>query len=207
MRFAGDDTVAVVDDGRAVRLDAASSVVPPFTRELVGEDVDVREIRTVERSLEEIFFAMTGRCAMTALTGSTRAELLRLYRWPSLWAPMGAWLTLNLTFGCLFDYIAYRTGDDTAVPGGIPAGQLVDGLLPPTAPVTLVHGMPLFDGALVMIMGALVVGSGYGWGTGKTVLTRGPGGGRRSAARWSRCRCSSPAWCWSRRRSTAASRR
>jgi hypothetical protein len=40
--------------------------------------------------------------------------------------------------------------------------------------VTLVQGMPMFGGALVLIMGALIVGSGYGWGTWKTVFTTGP---------------------------------
>jgi ABC-type multidrug transport system ATPase subunit len=60
MRVAGDDAVAVVDDGRAVRLEGGASVVPVLTRELVAEDVEVREIRTVERSLEEVFFEMTG---------------------------------------------------------------------------------------------------------------------------------------------------
>jgi ABC-type multidrug transport system ATPase subunit len=60
MRVAGDDAVAVVDDGRAVRLGGGAQMVPALTRELVAEDVDVREIRTVERSLEEVFFEMTG---------------------------------------------------------------------------------------------------------------------------------------------------
>jgi ABC-2 type transport system permease protein len=43
----------------------------------------------------------------------------------------------------------------------------------------LVQGMPMFGGAILMILGALAAGSGYGWGTWKTVLTQGPG---RSAA-------------------------
>src|SRR3954454_20878322 len=60
MRVAGDDAVALVDDGRAVRLEGGAPVVPALTRELVAEDVEVREIRTVERSLEEVFFEMTG---------------------------------------------------------------------------------------------------------------------------------------------------
>jgi len=60
LRVAGDDAVAVVDDGRAVRLEGGAPVVPALTRELVAEDVEVREIRTVERSLEEVFFEMTG---------------------------------------------------------------------------------------------------------------------------------------------------
>ena len=40
--------------------EGGATVVPALTRELVAEDVDVREIRTVERSLEEVFFEMTG---------------------------------------------------------------------------------------------------------------------------------------------------
>jgi ABC-2 type transport system ATP-binding protein len=60
MRVAGDDAVALVDDGRAVRLEGGAPVVPALARELVAEDVEVREIRTVERSLEEVFFEMTG---------------------------------------------------------------------------------------------------------------------------------------------------
>jgi ABC-2 type transport system ATP-binding protein len=60
MRVAGDDAVALVDDGRAVRVEGGTPVVPALTRELVAEDVEVREIRTVERSLEEVFFEMTG---------------------------------------------------------------------------------------------------------------------------------------------------
>ena len=41
-------------------------------------------------------------------------------------------------------------------------------------PDVLVPGMPMFGGAVVMILGALAVGSGYGWGTWKTVFTQGP---------------------------------
>jgi ABC-2 type transport system permease protein len=113
---------------------------------------------------------------MNALVASTRAELLRLRRWPALWVLLGVWVTLNLSFGYVFDYIAYRTGD-AAGPGtvGMSRDALLAGLLPSAAPVTLTQGMPMFGGALVMIMAALAVGSGYGWGTWKTVLTQGPG--------------------------------
>jgi ABC-2 type transport system permease protein len=115
---------------------------------------------------------------MNALVASTRAELLRLRRWPALWVLLGVWVTLNLSFGYVFDYIAYRTGD-AAGPGtvGMSRDALLAGLLPSAAPVTLTQGMPMFGGALVMIMAALAVGSGYGWGTWKTVFTQGPGRG------------------------------
>jgi ABC-type multidrug transport system ATPase subunit len=74
LRVAGDDAVAVVDDGRAVRVEGGTPVVPVLTRELVAEDVDVREIRTVERSLEEVFFEMTGAhlASPTVTTEGTR---------------------------------------------------------------------------------------------------------------------------------------
>ena len=48
-------------------------------------------------------------------------------------------------------------------------------MLPAAIPDVLVQGMPMFGGAIVLILGALAVGSGYGWGTWKTVLTQGPG--------------------------------
>jgi ABC-2 type transport system permease protein len=111
---------------------------------------------------------------MSALIDSTRAELLRLRRWPAMWVLLGVWVTLNVTFGYVFDYVAYRTGEPTPVGEGAPAEALLSGLLPAAAPLTLVQGMPMFGGALVMILGALAVGSGYGWGTWKTVFTQGP---------------------------------
>ena len=114
---------------------------------------------------------------MNALIDSTRAELLRLRRWPAMWVLLGVWVTLNVTFGYVFDYVAYRTGEPTPVGEGAPAEALLSGLLPAAAPLTLVQGMPMFGGALVMILGALAVGSGYGWGTWKTVFTQGPGRG------------------------------
>ncbi|WP_448623982.1 ABC transporter permease [Geodermatophilus sp. URMC 64] len=114
---------------------------------------------------------------MNGLTAATRAELLRLRRWPALWVLLGVWTTLNVSFGYVFDYVAYRTGDSSGFANGSPPDALLAGLLPSAAPITLVQGMPMFGGALVMILGALAVGSGYGWGTWKTVFTQGPGRG------------------------------
>ncbi len=119
---------------------------------------------------------------MSALVASTRAELLRLRRWPAMWVLLGVWVALNVTFGYVFDWIAFRSGDGSvpgpgAPPGTPVGGALLPGLLPPAAPVALVQGMPVFGGALVLVLGALAVGSGFGWGTWKTVFTQGPGRG------------------------------
>ena len=42
---------------------------------------------------------------------STRAELLRLRKWPAVWVTLGAWLALTAMFGYLFNYLSYTTGD------------------------------------------------------------------------------------------------
>ena len=51
---------------------------------------------------------------MTTLTSnpvlrSTRAELLRLRKWPAVWVLAVVWLLLNLTFAYIFNYVAYAT--------------------------------------------------------------------------------------------------
>jgi hypothetical protein len=101
-----------------------------------------------------------------------RAELLRLGKWPVTWVIIGVWLTLNLSFGYLFDYLSYRD----AVGGG--DQRVADALLAQLSlaevPSTMVTGLPMFGGALVLILAALATGSGYGWNTWRTVFTQGP---------------------------------
>jgi ABC-2 type transport system permease protein len=107
------------------------------------------------------------------MIASLRAELLRLGKWPVTWVITGIWLTLNLTFGYLFDYLSYRD----AVGGG--DQRLADALLSQLSlaevPSTMVTGLPMFGSALVLILAALSTGSGYGWNTWRTVFTQGPG--------------------------------
>jgi len=109
------------------------------------------------------------------MMASVRAELARLARWPTAWVLCGTWLLLNLLFGYLFNYLSYRSNDGGgfAEPGASPAILLAQ-MMPENAPVTMVQGMPMFGGALVLILGAVAIGSGYGWGTWKTVFTTGP---------------------------------
>jgi ABC-type multidrug transport system ATPase subunit len=68
MRVTGDDAVEVVA-GESLHVHADPGVVPALTRELVVAGVDVLEVTTVERSLEEVFLAMTGT---PLAAGSTR---------------------------------------------------------------------------------------------------------------------------------------
>ncbi|GAA0902752.1 hypothetical protein GCM10009557_78760 [Virgisporangium ochraceum] len=112
------------------------------------------------------------------MLATTRADLLRLRRWPTLWVLVGVWTALQVTFSFVFPYLAYRSDDPaTAFGGGGTAEDLLAGMLPPAVPSVLVGGTPMFGGAIVLILGALAAGSGYGWGTWKTAFTQGPSRG------------------------------
>ncbi len=111
---------------------------------------------------------------MNDLMNSTRAEVLRLRKWPAVWVTLGAWLALALMFGYLFSYLSYKTGDNSFSDEGATRASLLNNLMPVSVPDVLLQGMPMFGGALMMVLGAIVAGNGYGWGTWKTVFTQGP---------------------------------
>lgn len=113
---------------------------------------------------------------MKALIAGTRAEVLRLRRWPGLWVLLGVWLLLNIMFGYVFPYLSYRGGGGGFGGGdGVPLSVLLDRVLPGNVPVAVVQGIPMFGGAILLTLGALATGSGYGWGTWKTAFTQGRG--------------------------------
>jgi ABC-2 type transport system permease protein len=111
---------------------------------------------------------------MNALTRSVRAELFRLRRWPAFWVTVAAWLLLNALFGYVFDFVTYTSGDSSFSNQGETRAELLTSLLPSGLAHILPQGMPLFGGAIMMVLGAIVAGNGYGWGTWKTVFTQGP---------------------------------
>jgi hypothetical protein len=106
------------------------------------------------------------------MIASTRAELLRLGKWPASWVIIGVWLLLTVFFGYVLDYLAYRDAESAGNAGE--AAALLSQLSPAGVPTTAVSGLPMFGGALVLTLAALATGSGYGWNTWKTVFTQGP---------------------------------
>lgn len=108
------------------------------------------------------------------LVASTKAEALRLRKWPAFWIILGTWILLNLTFAYLFNYLAYTSGESGRMSNGLPREALLRQMLPAAVPEVFTQGMAMFGGALMLILGALTIGSGYGWGTWKTVFTQGP---------------------------------
>ena len=111
---------------------------------------------------------------MNTITDSLRAELLRLRKWPAVWVTLAAWLFLALLFGYVFNYVTFRTGSGNFSNEEVQAAQIYAELLPEAMPGVLVQGMPLFGGALMMVLGAIVAGNGYAYGTWKTIYTQGP---------------------------------
>jgi hypothetical protein len=118
--------------------------------------------------------ATTTTDPIRSLRRSTGAELLRLRRWPAVWVLIGAWYLLSTLFGYVFNYVAYKSGSDTFSTKGDSAADLLASVLPAAVPHTLVQGTPMFGGALVMVLGAITAGNGFGWGTWKTAFTQGP---------------------------------
>ena len=115
---------------------------------------------------------------MTSAIGSTlasaKADLLRLRKWPAVWVTIGAWLALTAMFGYLFNYVSYTSGSTSFSNEGTSPESMLAEILPANVDHVLLQGMPMFGGALMMVLGAIVAGNGYGWGSWKTVFTQGP---------------------------------
>lgn len=106
---------------------------------------------------------------------SYSAELLKLRKRPAIWVLAGVWLSLEEVFGYLIPYVSYASGDTGGrVTDGLPPEQLLASTLPANLVGNSTAGLPMFLGAIAVILGALVVGSEYGWGTLKMTLTQRP---------------------------------
>lgn len=109
------------------------------------------------------------------MLGSYRAEVLKLRKRSAVWVLFGAALVLSLIFGYLLPYLGYATGDDNPQTTGVPRSEVLRGMLPERVLDNTIGGYPIFAGALALVLGAIVIGGEYSWGTLKTVLTQRPG--------------------------------
>jgi ABC-type transport system involved in multi-copper enzyme maturation permease subunit len=108
------------------------------------------------------------------MLGSYRAEVLKLRKRSAVWVLFGAGLVLSLIFGYLLPYLGYSTGDDNPQTDGVPRSEVLRGMLPEHVVDNTIGGYPIFAGALALVLGAIVIGGEYTWGTLKTVLTQRP---------------------------------
>ena len=109
------------------------------------------------------------------MRGTYAAELLKLRKRAASWVLLAAALVLSLAFGYLLPYLGYLTGDEMTADSGQPPEVVLGSTLPGSLVANAIGGYPVFAGALALVLGALVTGGEYGWGTLKTLLTQGPG--------------------------------
>ncbi|CAL9614787.1 hypothetical protein SUDANB6_05725 [Streptomyces sp. enrichment culture] len=107
--------------------------------------------------------------------GSILAELTKTARRPATWLLVAIAVVLELTFAYLVPYAGAVDGEREAASRAPGAGAGISVTLPDRLVGNALSGTPVFVGALALILGVLVVGSEYGWGTWKTVLGQGPG--------------------------------
>lgn len=101
-----------------------------------------------------------------------RAELFKLARRPAAWALLVAAALLNQAFAYLVPYLSYRSGSGSE---GASVEETLAGTLPDQLIGNTIGAFSVFAGALALVLGALMLGGEYGWGTVKTVLTQRPG--------------------------------
>ncbi|WP_433531943.1 ABC transporter permease [Micromonospora sp. CA-263727] len=100
---------------------------------------------------------------------SWSAESVKLVRRPASWLLLAVALVLGLTFTYLLPYASIAGGT-----GGPNSDRTLPMLLPERLVGNSLGGLPVFLGAILLIIGVLAVGGEYAWGTWKTVLTQGP---------------------------------
>jgi ABC-2 type transport system permease protein len=103
------------------------------------------------------------------MLASFSAEMLKLYKRPATWILILVPLVLNQVFSYLVPYTSYLSAENERV-----AEQVLANRLPADLVLNSIGGFPIFAGAIALILGALSVGSEYGWGTLKTTLIQRP---------------------------------
>jgi ABC-2 type transport system permease protein len=98
-----------------------------------------------------------------------RAETRKLVKRPAIWMLLGLSLALSLIFTYVIPYAGYAGGTET-----VRSDRGLAAMLPAQLVGNSIGGLPVFLGALMLILGVLAVGSEYAWGTWKTVLTQDP---------------------------------
>jgi ABC-2 type transport system permease protein len=100
---------------------------------------------------------------------SLRAELLLLRKRAATWILLGVAIFQALLFTYVLPYTSYL-----GEPTGARSSADLRALLPERLVSSLLGGFPFYFGVLALILGAVVFGSDYGWGTLKTALMQRP---------------------------------
>jgi len=123
------------------------------------------------------------------MLASLGAELLKLRKRPSTWVLGSIWLAVTILLNYTLAYALVSSVPPPTVPEGTPKAQKeqiraqqeelreqqLEFLYPEYLVSYLTPGFPNLGAPIALILGALAMGSEYGWATFKTILTQRPG--------------------------------
>jgi ABC-2 type transport system permease protein len=123
------------------------------------------------------------------MLASLGAELLKIRRRPSTWVLPLIWLAIIVLLNYTLTYALLSNVPPPTFPEGTPKQQQeklreqqeqyqeqqLRSLYPENLVGNLIPGYPSVGAPIALILGALAVGSEYGWATFKTILTQRPG--------------------------------
>lgn len=109
------------------------------------------------------------------MTGALYAELLKLRKRPATWVVLAILVAFVLVFGYLLLWLLATNAPEEAFSGGPPPTELLETLHPDSLTAYAASNVTGVGGALVLVLGALVAGSEYGWGTVRTIAVVRPG--------------------------------
>ena len=123
------------------------------------------------------------------MIASLGAELLKIRRRPSTWVLPLIWLAIIVLLNYTLTYALLSNISTPTFPEGTPKQQQeqireqveeqqeqqLRSLYPENLVPNLIPGYPSVGAPIALILGALAVGSEYGWATYKTILTQRPG--------------------------------
>lgn len=108
------------------------------------------------------------------MTGAVSAELFKLRRRPATWVVLAILTLFVLVFGYLLLWVLATTSPEEAFNGGPPPTELLEALRPANLTAYAASSLTGIGGALALVLGALVAGSEYSWGTVRTIAVVGP---------------------------------
>lgn len=110
---------------------------------------------------------------MSEIIRVSRGELFKLARRPAAWVLLATAALLNQVFAYLVPYLSYRGGGSDITDGATPR-QMMAATSPEHIVMNTIGAFPVFAGALALVLGALMFGGEYGFGTVKTLFTQRP---------------------------------
>jgi len=109
---------------------------------------------------------------MSDTVSAVASEFIKSGRRPAIWIVSACWTAQVVLFAYLVPFLILQTAPNTSATAT--RTLLLGRLLPGNVDLTTAASFPIFGGAVMLILGVLLVGAEYRWGTWSTILTQGP---------------------------------